>query len=403
MKQARRIVFVWNYLNWGGAQIYFLAIMKLARSTWDICVILPVGSSDEFLGFLDRLGVRHEFLTYALDNSPAVSLKQKLVRQFKRIRSEMEMFNRLRRLDLRNNILHIEVGPWQSWILLTALSALGANIFITLHNYLAGGSRLRQMVWKARLQAVSRLRRFRIFASNKDTKERFRGWFSNAFHKTILVTYTSVDPEQIAEAALVDRHELRERFGIPDDKFVVLCVGQFIDRKGRWIFLEAARKAAATDGSLHFAWLMPRLPNDEETRRIAEFGLGDKFMPVLSSSVGPDRLDILKFFKIADAFALPSYVEGLPIALLEAMALGIPSISTNVFAIPEAVKDRETGLLIEAGDSDALCKAILTLRTDEKLKEVLGANGSRFVLEHFDERVSARTAIDAYEECFPDG
>ena len=387
-QKRRTIYFVWNFLNWGGGEIYLLAIMKIARSSWNICVLLPAGS----------LNIRYEFLKYALSNVPAVTLTQKITRQFSRIRSEAEIFNRLRRLDLRNNILHIEVVPWQSWILLTALSTLGANIFITLHNFLEGGTRMRQLVWKARLRAVSRLKRFHIFASNEDTKERFRGWFSDSFHKTIPVTYTSVDPEQISQAATADRDQLRQRFGIPLDRFVVLCVGQFIDRKGRWVFLDAARKTA--DENLLFVWLMPRLPNDEENRRIAEFGLADKFLPILSSSVGAERIDVLKFFKIADAFALPSFVEGLPIALLEAMAIGLPSISTNVYAIPEAVIHEKTGLLIEAGDSDALEQSIRRLKNESQLRTSLSKAGSDFVLQHFDERIASESVIRAYKGCF---
>lgn len=75
--------------------------------------------------------------------------------------------------------------------------------------------------------------------------------------------------------------------------------------------------------------------------------------PATSSGlkIGSTRLDILRFFRIAGIFALSSFVEGLPIALLEGMALGIPSISTRINGIPEAIKHMETGILIEAGDS----------------------------------------------------
>ena len=53
MNKKRRLVFVWNYLNWGGAQVYFLAIMKLARDDWDIIVHLPKDSSPVMIGYLE--------------------------------------------------------------------------------------------------------------------------------------------------------------------------------------------------------------------------------------------------------------------------------------------------------------------------------------------------------------
>jgi glycosyltransferase involved in cell wall biosynthesis len=123
---------------------------------------------------------------------------------------------------------------------------------------------------------------------------------------------------------------------------------------------------------------------------------------VCSETVGSERLDILRFFRIADTFVLPSFVEGLPIALLEAMALGLPSISTKINAIPEAVKDGETGILIDAGDSEALAEAILKLSADDGLREMLAENGKRYVIEHFDERAVAKKVIRSYKECLHD-
>lgn len=403
METRKQIVFVWNYLNWGGAQVYFLAVMKLAREDWDILVLLPVGSSPEFLGYLEDLGVKYEFLEHSLDTSPAGSLAAKIRRQKNRILSEIEIFKRLRSIDRRNSVVHIEVAPWQSWQLLGLLAALRRNVFVTIHNYLPGGSSVRRTIWKFRLRFVSRLPRFHVFASNNDAKERFRGWFLDKFHETIPVTYTCVDPAQIDQAMSTGQSLVRHQFSIPADKFVVLCVGQFIDRKGRWVFLEAAKMALDIDPDLYFVWLMPQLPEKEDKARIRSYGLGRNFEPILSSSVGKSRVDVLSFFKVADVFALPSYVEGLPIALLEAMALGIPSISTNVFAIPEAIKHGETGLLVEAGNASKLKDSILDLKNDPAMRAGLSERGRQYVLDHFDERVAAGKIIAAYEESIRNG
>jgi glycosyltransferase involved in cell wall biosynthesis len=403
IEKKRTIYFVWNYLNWGGAQIYFLAIMKAARDNWNIVVLLPKGSSGELLGFLNDVGAKCEFLKHSLDNQPARSIGQKLHRQIVRIRSETEIYRRLRKVDVKNSVIHIEVAPWQSWQLLALLSLMGANVFITLHNFLPGGRAFRRAIWKARTSFVSRLRSITIFASNKDARERFRGWFTKNFHDSIEVTYTSVDPVQIAAVSDIDRVPFRAKFGIEADAFVVLCVGQFIDRKGRWVFLDAAANLKARGEDITYVWLMPHLPDDDDIIEIEKRQLGTSFRPILSSDVGTNRIDILKFFKIADVFALASYVEGLPIALLEAMALGIPSVSTNVFAIPEAVIDKETGILIEPGDSTALAESILRLKNDSDLRKSLSESGSEFALKNFDERVAAKTVIRSYQRCFSDG
>jgi len=255
------------------------------------------------------------------------------------------------------------------------------------------------------MRFASRLPGFHIFASNKDTKNKLRGWVSDEFLDSICVTYTCVNPPEI-DAALeadLDVADVRSSYGVGPDDLLVLCLGQFIDRKGRWVFLDAAKEVADQHKDVKFIWVSPKLPNEQEIKRIESFGLGDRFKLVLSETIGKEHSEILKFYRVADLYALPSYVEGLPIALLEAMAMGVPSISTNVYAIPEAVLDHETGLLVPPGDADALATAIIELRNDAALRKKLSENGRALVMKNFDERVASRLAIDAYEECFADG
>ena len=404
-KTKRKLIFLWTYREWGGAQIYLLGIMKAALADWDVLAVLPRGSSPELLGYLDQVGVKYEFIDAHLDMDPARTIKRKTQRHWRRIHADVVTYRYLKNFDLRESILHIEIAPWVSWMFLAALSIRGANVFVTVHNALPDFPAWRVLLWKTRMQFVSRLRGFHIFTPNRDTKNRFKGWVEPEFWENIRVTYAAVNPAEIDEALQSgsDRDVVERLLNLDEKRFVILCVGQFIDRKGRWVFLEAAKLALRQDPDLQFVWVMPKLPSQDEIERIAEYGLGDRFRLVLSGSVGPTRHDILRFFRIADIFALPSFVEGLPIALLEAMALGIPSISTNINAIPEAIIDGETGILIAAGDSAALAKHILDLKADPESRKRLSAAGRAFVLKHFDERETSRIAIDAYKECFADG
>lgn len=399
--RKRKLIFLWTYLEWGGAQVYMMAIMKEALADWDVVVAIPRASSPEVVGYLEQIGVRIDFLDVSLDHDAAPTVQRKLERQSNRIKTELAVLKYLRKYDLKNSVLHIEISPWQSWQFLAVLARRGANVFVTMHNAISG-SAMRETIWKMRMQLVSRLRGFHIFASNQDTKDKVRPLVSPKFWQDIAVTYTCVDPRQI-EAVLTNGHskeEIRQKHGIAANKFIVLCVGQFIDRKGRWTFLEAA-KTLSEDSEIAFVWLTPNPPSDEDQKRIEGYGLNNLEIRI-SHETGKTREEILEFFRIADVFALPSFVEGLPIALLEAMALGIPSISTNVYAIPEALKDRETGLLIQAGDAEQLARAINELKNDNKLRHHIAANGREFVIENFDERDASRIAIDKYKECFAD-
>ena len=401
----RNLVFVWNYLSWGGAQVYFLAIMKLAKERWDITVILPADSSPEMLKYLEDVGVVSELVDYKIDFPDPRNVIDKVRRQLNRLRVEYRTYRELLKFDVRESVFHIEIAPWQSVTFLTAMSLRKARLFLTLHNALPRAPKWRIMLWKSRLQFVSKLRGINFFASNADTKNRLRGWVDDKFWDRIRVTYTAVNPPQIEQAASApfDKKAVLTAHGLSVDDFIVLCVGQFIDRKGRWTFLESASRLLEHNRDITFLWVAPRSPSDDEQQKIESYGLGEKFRIILSATLGGDRLDVLKFFRTADVFALPSYVEGLPIALLEAMALERPSISSNVYAIPEALHHLETGILIEAGDSAALADAILKLKRDASLRERLAQNGRRYVLEHFDERESARLAIEAYEEALDGG
>lgn len=397
-REKRTIYFVWNYTNWGGAQIYLMAIMKAARSDWNLKAIIPRDSAADLMAFLNEIPVEIEFLDRALDTAAPRAIGGLIRRQFRRIMSEWEIFQKLLRTDLRSNILHIELAPWQSWILLAALSLMRTNVFITLHNFISEAPLWRKLVWKFRLSIVSRLPGIHFFAANGDTRERMRPWISEAAWKETRLTYTAVDPMQINK--ILNEDNQNTAIGNRDfdihKQFTVLCVGQFIDRKGRWVFLEAAREVVAADKNVRFIWVAPELPNSGDMKIVESYNLQANFQIIRSGELGASRLEVLRFFRNADVFVLPSFVEGLPIALLEAMALGIPSISTNVFAIPEAIKHMETGILIEAGDSKNMAANILLLKNDRPLRNRLGMAGRDFVVANFDERESAKTAIEAY-------
>lgn len=397
-----RICFVWNYLNWGGAQIYFLAIIKRAQRPREIKVILPRDSSPDIIAFITQAGASCEFLKYHLLNETPTTLTAKIRRQVWRIRSEIEIFTRILQSDRSRTAFHIELAPWQSWLLICALWLIRAKLFITIHNPLPPASIYRKLLWRLRLGIVSRLSNVRFFPSNLVTKTAMAEWMVPRAIDRMRVTYTAIDPDLIDAARKNDTKlaEMRNQFGLDGGRRNVLCVGQFIDRKGRWVFLEAARLLSSRYENLRFIWLMPEMPDAITQQRIETFGLGPLFRPVLSSEVGVDRLSVLTFLRIADVFTLPSFVEGLPIALLEAMALGIPSVSTSVYAIPEAIKDGETGLLVTPGNAIQLADALERLLTDTSLASEIAARGREFVLKTFDERQAADLVLSTYEEEF---
>ncbi|HMS40965.1 MAG TPA: glycosyltransferase family 4 protein [Pyrinomonadaceae bacterium] len=92
----------------------------------------------------------------------------------------------------------------------------------------------------------------------------------------------------------------------------------------------------------------------------------------------------LGFFEKADIFVLPTYAEAMPMSVIEAMAAGLPVISTNVGGIPELVEDGENGFLFECGDVSVLAEKILLLAEDKNLRQKFGKKAREKARKEFD-------------------
>lgn len=396
-----KFYYIWQYLEWGGAQVLFFGLMKEAQKRGDVRAVLPAGSNKQLLRFLDNLKVSYEFFPAYTDVHPAQGFKKKLEKHWNKLYCEYVLMRYLRKIDFGGSVIHIELAPWQSMLALLWLCRK-TQVFVTMHNSLPAVSKWRTSIWKLKFRILTASKNFHLFTANNDTKNSLKPFVSKDFLDSIRVIYANINPEEIEEAlgSGTNRTQHLNKYNLPDDKFLVFCVGQFIDRKGRWIFLEAAQSLLKTNDDIAFVWISNYRPTQEDFERMENYGLGENFTFLSSEQVGSEHIDLFKLLKYADIFALPSFLEGLPISIIEAMALGIPTISTNINAIPEAVKHLETGILIEPGSSDALRNAIQLLKDDKALRENLAKNGREYALEKFDEKTVAKIAVETYIESF---
>jgi glycosyltransferase involved in cell wall biosynthesis len=108
--------------------------------------------------------------------------------------------------------------------------------------------------------------------------------------------------------------------------------------------------------------------------------------------------ELLRLFAEADLFVLPTYADCLGLVLMEAAAAGLPVITTRVGALNETVRDRESGLLIAAGDVDALRSAITSLVNDPQRRERMGRAGFALARQKFDAQHNNRLLLDLIGE-----
>ncbi len=189
----------------------------------------------------------------------------------------------------------------------------------------------------------------------------------------------------------------RAAWGLEADDLVVLCPVRIVPRKG---ITDVTRALAALDDPriklLIVGSIRPReAAYAQEVRDlVAQLGLGERIR--LVEGVSLDRMPAL--YALSDLVVLPSYMEGLSIALLEAMACGRPVITTDAPGNRELIRSGENGLLVPPGDVEALARAVARLAEDPARRQRLAEAGRRTVVTHYDLREKVRQTVRLYEQ-----
>lgn len=158
----------------------------------------------------------------------------------------------------------------------------------------------------------------------------------------------------------IDRTETRARLGLPNDRAVILFVGNLLRSKGAVLLVEACAQLA--EAKQEFTCCLVGRGRDEPRIRalIAGRGLTDRVVFAGSRPLA----ELPDWYGACDVVALPSYSEGIPNVLREAMACGRPFVATRVGGIPE-IADPATSLLIEPGSATELAAALARILSGE--------------------------------------
>lgn len=172
------------------------------------------------------------------------------------------------------------------------------------------------------------------------------------------------------------------------DKPRLVCVGRLCEQKGQLLLLEAARRLALDGVEFELVLAGDGEMRAEIEHRISEYGLDNRVRITGWISSAQVRDEILR----ARGMVLPSFAEGLPVVIMEALALRRPVISTFVAGIPELVLPGENGWLVPAGDVEALAAAMRELlRASVGQLSAMGEVGRTRALERHDIATEAAT------------
>jgi glycosyltransferase involved in cell wall biosynthesis len=163
--------------------------------------------------------------------------------------------------------------------------------------------------------------------------------------------------------------EIRKAFGVAPDAVVVGTVGWLLPIKGSMQLLHAMGNIWNGRGDLNLVYVGKGDLEGSLKAEAAAMGVEDRVQFL------GWRDDVHEIMPMMDVFVLPSMMEGMGRALVEAMAAGKPVIGSRVGGIPDLVKDGYNGLLVEPGDVSGLAKAIQKLVADENLRRTMGERG----------------------------
>ena len=189
--------------------------------------------------------------------------------------------------------------------------------------------------------------------------------------------------------------------GVPQRPFRILSSGRLVEKKGFSILIDACRILA--ERGERFECVIGGDGELESALRAQVERLGlDKHVRLTGKALVQEK--IVEFMHEGDMYALPCVwasdgdVDGLPQMLMEAMACGLPGVSTRLVGIPDLIRDGVTGLLVEPNDPAGLADAIARLMHDKELRERLAVEGRRWLAERFDLNRSLEPLIERFRQ-----
>jgi glycosyltransferase involved in cell wall biosynthesis len=190
------------------------------------------------------------------------------------------------------------------------------------------------------------------------------------------------------------RRHVRTVLGISEHANVLIFIGRIEKDKGVFELLDSFKRLHSQHSDLHLIFVGHCAGSNPLDMISPSSKLSERIHVIGNQPHG----EIYKYLSSADILILPSYSEGLPMVVLEAMACSLPVIATRVGGIPEAVAEGKSGILIEKKNVESLTEAIKYLLTHKDIARRMGNNGHEIVKNKFSWGKSAEGVLNVYKE-----
>ena len=197
------------------------------------------------------------------------------------------------------------------------------------------------------------------------------------------------------EVVVHGKSRLREEIGFKNDVPVIGVIGRLVWQKGFDYFIDTIPDLLKKFKGARFLIVGEGELEEELKRKGKRLELEDKLF------FTGFRSDIKDVLASIDIFVMPSLLEGLPMILLEAMAMGKPIVATDIDGINEVLEDGKTGLLVPPKDTKALMDSIIDLLVHSDKAHQMGINARMVVEERFGVDIMVKKVEEVYEELLP--
>ncbi len=173
----------------------------------------------------------------------------------------------------------------------------------------------------------------------------------------------------------------------------LICVGRLVSTKGQFILLSAVKKLLEQGYAIHLN-LVGDGPDKESLKKEID---EQHLQAFITLSGALNQAQVLECYQKADIFVLASFAEGIPISLMEAMAMEIPCIATSINGIPELIGSSQEGLLVIPADVESLAQAIKELIDSPKRCQELGKAGRARIKEKYNLQNNSQKLVDIFQ------
>lgn len=377
--RAKRVAFVHDTNVYGGVEIYLLQLLRrLDFSLIEPIVVMqgyegrPYASPPLFVQQVQELGIPVIYSRKSEDDS-RVGFLQEIMR--------------LRDFFKSSSIDVVHIHTWQP---------LGARK-ATIAAWLAGVPTLIRtehlppesngLAYRLLVKAFDSLTHCICTVSNANLEEQVQRLGRS--RKKLFCSHTAVELEKFNPNHNIA--EMKRELGLDPNVPVVCQLGRLAPEKGHIFLFKAIPQILREFGPVNFL-IVGNGPLETELRQKAkELGI-DQYVHLVGFQPEPQR-----YIQAADIGVLPSTKEGLPLTLLEFMALGKPMVTSSIPLFAEAVVNGETGYMLDVENSTLFAETVLKLLRDSQLRQQFGINATRIVRQHFSMERLVADMISLYD------